>query len=67
VSFSPQWLLSVRQVFEINHQAGLLDLPLDGVRIAFVHVDADGLSSRPQFERDRTQEGHRRLFLSVGE
>lgn len=42
----------------------MLDLPLDGVRIAFVHAGADGLSSRPQFERDRTQVGH---LLSVGE
>lgn len=49
----------------INHHLGLRDLFFDRVGVAFVHVGADALNTRPQFERDRTQESRHRLFLPV--
>ena len=57
----------LRDMKTINHHLGLCDLFFDRVRVAFVHVGADALNTRPQFERDRMQEGHDRLFLAIGE
>src|SRR5262252_2894948 len=59
--------IRLRHVEAVNHHAGLRNLFFDSVRVAFVHIGADTLDACPQFQRDRAQEGHHRLFLPIGQ